>query len=241
MPPHIAPETATPAPPNFSHVAEWVFDLDNTLYSAASEVFPQIDRRMRMYLAEMLEITEDAAHEIQKRYYREHGTTLSGLVKLHDIDPHAYLEYVHDIDLGVIGTDASLRAALARLPGRRLVFTNGSVAHAGRVLERLGIADLFDDVFDIVAAAFIPKPDHAAFASFIARHGVAPREAAMFEDMARNLVPAHALGMTTVLLKTDAPWTAQGPQSPAVAAHHIHYETDDLAAFLAAIQIAERP
>ena len=218
--------------PDFRHVDAWIFDLDNTLYPADCGLFAQIDRRMTQFVAELLGMSRDAALALQKAYYRDHGTTLNGLMKLHGVDPDVYLDHVHDIDLSALACDPGLGAALARLPGRRFVFTNGCRLHAHRVLDRLKLAHHFEEVWDIRTIGYRPKPDPSSYEAVLARAGVAPLKAAMFEDSARNLVPARLLGMTTVWLRNNARWSAQGPLFPKVSPGHIDYETENLAQFL---------
>jgi putative hydrolase of the HAD superfamily len=233
--------TLQPAgPPDFAHVSEWIFDLDNTLYPPSCQLFTQMDVRMRGFISALLNVDGEEAYRLQKQYFREHGTTLSGLMTLHGIAPETFLEHVHDLDVSVIPEDPELGAALSRLPGRKLVFTNGTVAHAERVLARLGVAHAFDDIFDIVHADYHPKPRPESFSRFVARHAIKPAEAVMFEDLARNLAPAHAMGMTTVLVRPN-----DGHGDPAVRqwadpgadADHVHYQTEDLAGFLAKVRV----
>ena len=216
----------------------WVFDLDNTLYPPRSNLFAQIDQRMGAYIAELLDVAPQEAKRIQKDYYRVHGTTLHGLMVEHGVDPHAFLAFVHDIDHSPIEADPALGAILSELPGRKFVLTNGSVAHAGAVMDRLGIAGHFEDVFDIVAADFRPKPDRAPYEKFLAQYAIEPRRAAMFEDLPRNLAVPKDLGMATVLVVdhedprsgSRAEWEVAGAD-----AVHIDHVTGDLAAFLADI------
>lgn len=222
---------------DFAHVRDWIFDLDNTLYRADNGIFARIDARMTEFLSGFLGKPPNEARVVQKALYREHGTTLNGLIKLYGIDPESYLNYVHDIDLSDLVPDAGLDFAIARLPGRRYIFTNGCRNHAARILERLRIAHLFDDIWDIRTIAFAPKPDPAAYDQVIAKAGIVPATAAMFDDIARNLVPAHALGMTTVWLKTASAWAGQGPEFPVASAGHIDHETADLTVFLNSIGI----
>lgn len=229
---------AVPSPPDiaagFSHVDAWVFDLDNTLYPSHCDLFAQIDVRMRAFISQFLDMSEDEAGRLQKQYYRDHGTTLSGLMTVHGMAPKAFLDFVHDIDLAPVRPDPKLARAMERLPGRVLVFTNGTVHHAERVMAQLGVTHTVDGVFDIVHADYIPKPRLETFQRFCDVHSVAPRSAAMFEDLARNLAPAHALGMTTVLVEPQdghADPTVRGWGDVREGAH-IHYRTADLAAFL---------
>jgi len=223
--------------PDFRHVEAWIFDLDNTLYRADSDLFAQIDARMAAYVSRLLGLSTEEASRLQKAYYRDHGTTLNGLIKLHDVDAEAYLEEVHDIDLTVLAPDQVLNAAIARLPGRRFVFTNGCRNYAQRVLDRIGLGSIADDVWDIRTMEFQPKPFACAYDTVVAKARVAPRSAAMFEDLARNLVPAHALGMTTVWLDNGSVWSRQGPEFPVAGSAHIDYETKDLAGFLQGILV----
>jgi putative hydrolase of the HAD superfamily len=222
--------------PDFGHVRSWIFDLDNTLYRADNGVFAQIEARMTDYVERLLNLPRDAARAVQKDLYRQYGTTLNGLMREHDCDAEEYLAYVHDIDLGDLAADPGLKAALARLPGRRFVFTNGCANHAARILDRIGLADSFDAVWDIRTMQFMPKPMAEAYACVMAAGTIEGSEAAMFDDIARNLVPARALGMTTVWLKTDAPWGKHGPLMD-VAPGDIEHETDNLTQFLNTIRI----
>jgi putative hydrolase of the HAD superfamily len=222
--------------PDFGHVRSWIFDLDNTLYRADNGVFAQIEARMTDYVERLLNLPRDAARAVQKDLYRQYGTTLNGLMREHDCDAEEYLAYVHDIDLGDLAADPGLKAALARLPGRRFVFTNGCANHAARILDRIGLADSFDAVWDIRTMQFMPKPMAEAYACVMAAGMIEGSEAAMFDDIARNLVPARALGMTTVWLKTDAPWGKHGPLMD-VAPGDIEHETDNLTQFLNTIRI----
>ncbi|MBI1211767.1 MAG: pyrimidine 5'-nucleotidase [Alphaproteobacteria bacterium] len=226
--------------PDFTHVEAWVFDLDNTLYPPSCNLFAQIDAKMRGFICKLLNVGPDEAYRVQKEYYRGHGTTLAGLMKLHNVNPDDFLSVVHDIDVTVIPPNPALAKALASLPGRRLVFTNGTVAHATRVLNQIGVQDHVEEIFDIVHAEFVPKPHVATYERFLRTHGVEPGRAAMFEDLDRNLEPAHALGMTTVLVRADdghadpavRSWGEAGPDAP-----HVHYRTQDLAAFLSTIRL----
>ncbi|MDE1938793.1 MAG: pyrimidine 5'-nucleotidase [Alphaproteobacteria bacterium] len=230
------PDTAEPGP-DFRHVDTWIFDLDNTLYRADSNLFAQIDQRMTDYIARHLSVTVEAAWQLQHSYYREYGSTLSGLIRLNNVDPETFLAYVHDIDLSPLTPDEALIAAIDRLPGRRFVFTNGCRHHAKRVLDRLGLSEAVTEIWDIRTLDFTPKPQAEAYHRVITTGAFEPKSAAMFEDMARNLMPAYALGMTTVWINNGSEWSHQGPEYPLVARRHIHHEIDDLAEFLHAIRI----
>jgi putative hydrolase of the HAD superfamily len=182
-----------------------------------------IERKMTAFVARELSLSWDDAWALQKRYLHEHGTTLAGLMANHGVDPERYLDEVHDVSLDALDPDPELRRALARLPGRRLVFTNGDERHAARVLDKLELGDLFEAIFHIAAADYVPKPHPATFARMVAAHAVAPSETCFFEDSEKNLAPAARLGMTTVLV---------GPHAGASTADFVDFRTDALAAFL---------
>lgn len=227
---------AIPPPSDFRHVDVWVFDLDNTLYPAESRLFTQIESRMTLFVQRALALDYDDARRVQKTYYRDHGTTLGGLMRLHGVDPEAYLAFVHDIDLSVLEADARLAGAITMLPGRRFIFTNGCRHHATRVLDRLALAHLFEDLWDIRTIAFCPKPDPGSYRSVLARVNAVPSQTALFDDIARNLAPAHALGCTTVLVKNDFAWSSEGPEMPEAQGAFVDYETTDLSGFLEEIR-----
>ena len=188
------------------HIDAWIFDLDNSLYPASANLFSLIDIRMGEYIERLLACDSAEARRVQKRYFLEHGTTLAGLMATHNVDPHDFLDYVHDIDLARISADPALVAAVDRLPGRKFVFTNGDETYARRVLDKLGLANLWDGLHDIHAMNYVPKPHPAAYEALCARHAIDPARALFVEDMARNLKPAKALGMTTV-------WIDNGSES----------------------------
>jgi putative hydrolase of the HAD superfamily len=218
----------------FGHVESWVFDLDNTLYPADCNLFAEIDRRMGEFIAAELGVPLAEAQRLRQTYYYRYGTTLAGLMRLHDVSPQAFLDYVHDIDLSLIAPTPELGQALAALPGRKFIFTNGSRQHAEAVAERLGLKDHFEDVFVIHSADFVPKPDPAVYRRFLDAHGLAARASAMFDDLPQNLAPAHALGMTTVLVASGF---TDHPEHQAMAGWvglptHIHHRTEALAPFL---------
>ena len=205
----------------------WIFDLDNTLYPAACNLFQQVDQRMGGYISQLLDIAFEDARALQKGYFRQYGTTLRGLMEHHGADPHAFLAFVHDIDYSPIPSDAALGAALDRLPGRKLIFTNGTVSHAEAVLDRLGIANRFDGIFDIVAADFVPKPNAAPYHRMVADHEVTADRAVMVEDIAQNLIVPAELGMRTVWVRTDHEWS-----HGAAGSEHVHHEIEDLTDWL---------
>ncbi|MFC3691656.1 pyrimidine 5'-nucleotidase [Chenggangzhangella methanolivorans] len=225
----------------FDHVDTWVFDLDNTLYPASSRLFDQIDAKITAYVMQRSGLDGLSARALQKYYYRRHGTTLAGMMSEDGLDPHHFLAFVHDIDHAVLAPAPDLAAAIARLPGRRFVLTNGSRRHAESVIARLGISELFEDIFDIAAASFVPKPDAAAYDAFLKLHGIEPSKAAMFEDLSKNLVVPHRLGMRTVLV-TPRDGEPEGLErlTSATDAHggpHVDHMTDDLAGFLSALAL----
>lgn len=221
----------------FSKVDTWIFDLDNTLYPAESNLFLQVDRRMGEFIANYLDVLPDEARRIQKHYYHTFGTTLAGLMKQHGVKPSDFLDYVHDIDLSPIHPAPDLAQAAEALPGKRLIFTNGSRRHAERVADKLGVLHLFDDIFDIASSDYIPKPTRHAFDRFCSAHGIAAERSAMFEDLPHNLETAHALGMVTVLVHSsyyDHPAQRTiGSDRPLPP--HVHHLTNDLAGFLNAL------
>jgi putative hydrolase of the HAD superfamily len=221
-----------PRADDFRTIDFWVFDLDNTLYPASSGLFAQIDQRMRSYVRTRFGVDDQQARTIQKGYYRSYGTTLNGLMSEHNVDPHEFLAFVHDIDVSSLHPNPSLAESIAALPGRKIVFTNGSAAHAARVTQRLGLDRSFDGVMDIFALNFRPKPQAEAYDALLTSFAAEPRHAAMFEDLPRNLLPAHKRGMTTVLVTGDHPWRHDGPPVPDDCANFIHHRTDDLPSFL---------
>ncbi len=209
---------------DLTDIDTWLFDLDNTLYPIESEVMTLVAGRMTDFMEKVTGLPRDQARAIQKTYYEEHGTTLAGLMaNNHGVDPEDFLTSVHDISLDALTPNPDLKEGLRRLPGRRLVFTNGSAAHAVRVLERMEMDHLFEDIFHIAAADYIPKPAKATFEKMMALHGVGAVGTAFFEDSEMNLAPAAELGMTTVLV---------GPHAAASTATFIHHRTNDLAVFL---------
>ena len=214
-------------PPRLAGIDAWVFDLDNTLYPASANLFAQIDVRIKAFIADALKLSPDEAFALQKRYYREFGTSLRGLMMNHGVAPDDFLDYVHDIDHTVLAPNPALEFAIAALPGRKLVYTNGSTYHAEQTLKRLGIAAHFSEIFDIRASSYIPKPDPGAYADFIATHVIAPERAAMFEDLPRNLKPAVDLGMTGVWVRHPETRLFEGEDTS-----HCHFVTDDLTAWL---------
>jgi putative hydrolase of the HAD superfamily len=227
-------EVAMTTPRSFTHVDTWVFDLDNTLYPHHVNLWQQVDARIGEFVSAWLSISPEEARLLQKDYYRRFGTTMRGMMTLHGVRADDYLAYVHKIDHSPLQPNPAMGAAIAKLPGRKLILTNGSVDHVDRVLERLGLVGHFDAVFDIIAAELEPKPAPQTYQRFLDLHRVDPTRAAMFEDLARNLEVPHRLGMTTVLVVPDGSkevvredWELEGRD-----ASHVDYVTDDLTGFL---------
>jgi putative hydrolase of the HAD superfamily len=208
-------------------VSCWIFDLDNTLYPAASNLFARVSRRMTAFIQAEFALAEEGARALQKKLFLEYGTTMRGLMVEHGTDPERFLHYVHDIDVSDMAPDPRLAALIDLLPGRRVIFTNGSVPHADRITRQLGIDGLFEGTFDIVAGNFIPKPDPQPYRDMIARFGLDPTSSVMIEDMAKNLKPAAEMGMTTVWLRHDMEWSSDGADDG-----HVHHEITDLTAWL---------
>jgi putative hydrolase of the HAD superfamily len=221
----------------FGHIDTWVFDLDNTLYPHHVNLWQQVDGRIRDFVADRLKVEAAEAFRIQKDYYRRYGTTMRGMMTEHGVSPDDFLAYVHDIDHSPLEPNPAMGQALAKLPGRKLILTNASVAHADKVLERLALGVTFDGVFDIISAEFEPKPARQTYRRFLDLHGVDAERAAMFEDLARNLAIPHEFGMTTVLVVPDGTkqvvreaWEMEGRDAP-----HVDHVTEDLTGFLATL------
>jgi putative hydrolase of the HAD superfamily len=222
------------SPRPFTHIETWVFDLDNTLYPHHVSLWQQVDQRIGEFISDYLKISPDEARVIQKDYYRRYGTSMRGMMTEHGVRADDYLAYVHQIDHSPLEPNPAMGAAIATLPGRKLILTNGSTDHAEAVLNRLGLAAHFEAVFDIIAADLEPKPAPQTYQKFLRDHDVDPAKAAMFEDLARNLVVPHELGMTTVLVVPDGSkevvredWELEGRDDP-----YVDHVTDNLTAFL---------
>ena len=205
----------------------WLFDLDNTLYSGATKVFDQVDKRMSEFISTKLNISKEEARKIQKNYFIEYNTTLNGMIKNHKIDANEFLEFVHDIDLSFLKKDKQLDEEIEKIKGKKIIFTNGSRAHAQNVTKRLGIERHFDDIFDIVSADFIPKPSLKTYQKLIEKYKIEPQYSIFIEDIARNLKPAYELGMKTVWIENNEPWAAEFSDSD-----FIDYKTNKLSKFL---------
>ena len=213
----------------------WLFDLDNTLYSGDTKVFDQVDKKMSKFISEKLNVSIDEAKKIQKNYFHEYNTTLNGMIKNHDIDANEFLEFVHDVDLNFLKKDDYLKEQISKLDGKKIIFTNGSKAHASNVTSRIGIEQLFDGVFDIVDSDFYPKPSIEPYKKIIENYKIQPEYCIFFEDIARNLKPAFEMGMKTVWIKNNEPWAAKFSD-----ANFVNYKTDKLANFLKEINQIKR-
>ncbi len=213
-----------------SHIDSWVFDLDNTLYPAESDIFPQIDARMCRYIERELGLPSDEARRLQKEYFHRYGTTLRGLMLHHGSDPLVFLDYVHDIDFSVIPEAPCLARALSRLPGRKFIFTNGSASYADKLLAQLGLRESFSGVFDIILADYQPKPDPQPYRRLLKLYDIDPSRSIFFEDIPRNLAPASDLGMMTVWVRNHI--HAVGEQAEGQRIDHI---TDNLTGWIEAL------
>ena len=208
---------------DLTHIDTWLFDLDNTLYPEESGFMQGVESRMTAFVAKVTGLEHDAAYSLQKHYLAEHGLTLKGLMLHHGVDPADFHALFHDLSLDLL-------AALGKLPGRRLIFTNADDKHAERVLAHLNLRGLFDDVFHIHSFGFAPKPDPLGFQRMIDAHGLTPASTAFFEDSERNLHPAADLGMTTVLV---------GSRALASTADFVHHRTEKLTPFLSSARLKE--
>ena len=212
---------------DLKNIKYWIFDLDNTLYSGDTKVFDQVDKKMSKFISEKLNVSIEEAKKIQKNYFHEYNTTLNGMIKNHEIDADEFLKFVHDVDLGFLKPNKPLKREISNLNGKKFIFTNGSKAHVENVTKRIGIEKLFDGVFDIVESDFIPKPSIEPYKKIIEKYKIEPQYSIFIEDIARNLKPAHELGMKTVWIKNDEPWAAKFSDSD-----FINYKTNNLAKFL---------
>lgn len=232
-------DQARPARRGFEHVDTWIFDLDNTLYPHESQLWPQVDERITLFLQELFGLDGMSARSLQKYYYHRYGTTLKGLMDEDAVSPHDFLDFAHEIDLSLLDPNPALGKAIEELPGRKLILTNGSRRHAENVATKLGIREHFEEIFDIVAADFVPKPEAPTYDRFLEKHEVDPSRAAMFEDIAKNLIVPDALGMTTVLVlpRTPDPFR-EAHEQIAVDVPYVHHSTTDLTGFLIGIEAA---
>ena len=218
----------------FSHIDTWIFDLDLTLYAPDADIMSQVRDRIALFVENYFKIGSDEAHGIRHRYWKQYGTTLGGLMAEHGLDPHGYLDFVHDVDLSKLTPCTEMRAHIAALPGRKLIFTNADLPYAQRVLKARGLEHVFEDIFDIHRMEHRPKPDPASYRAFCDQLDVAPERALFLEDSAHNLVPAKALGMTTIWVKHDGEADSGGHDE------FIDHQIADVAKWLSSIHSLER-
>ncbi len=219
---------------SFNSIKYWIFDLDNTLYSGKTKVFEQVDKRMSKYISNKLSTSLEEAKKIQKNYFYKYNTTLNGMIKNHKIDPDEFLEFVHDINIDFLQKDPALAKEIEKLDGKKIIFTNGSRKHAINVSKKIGIDQLFDDIFDIVDAEFIPKPLLEPYKKLVKKHKIDPKLCVLVEDIARNLKPAYEMGMKTVWIENDEPWANKFSDS-----EFVNYRTNNLSEFLKKINLAK--
>ena len=219
---------------SFKSIKYWLFDLDNTLYSGKTKVFEQVDKKMSKYISDKLNVSIEEAKKIQKNYFYEYNTTLNGMIKNHQIDPNEFLEFVHDINIDFLQKDIKLAEEIEKLDGKKIIFTNGSKKHALNVTKRIGIDQLFDGIFDIVDSDFMPKPSMEAYKKLIEKHKIDPKLSVFIEDIARNLKPAHEMGMKTVWIENDEPWAKKFSDND-----FVNYKTSNLSEFLKKINLAK--
>ncbi|MGQ0445199.1 MAG: pyrimidine 5'-nucleotidase [Beijerinckiaceae bacterium] len=233
--PRAGASEASPLADTLSRIDTWVFDLDNTLYPASCDLWPKIDQRITLYLSFLFGLDGMSSRALQKYYYQRYGTTLRGLMEEHGIGPEGFLDFTHDIDRSSLLPDLALASAITALPGRKLILTNGSREHAVRTASALGLETMFEDIFDIADADFVPKPAAQNYERFFERHAVDPVRAVMFEDLAENLIIPHVRGMTTVLV-VPKPGQLDHREVFEITHHpappYIDYVTSDLARFL---------
>ena len=216
----------------FKSIKYWIFDLDNTLYSGKTKVFEQVDKKMSKYISKKLDVSIEEARKIQKNYFYEYNTTLNGMIKNHKIDASEFLDYVHDINIDFLQKDPDLAKEIEKLNGIKIIFTNGSRKHALNVTKRLGVDQLFDDIFDIVDSDFIPKPLMKPYKKLVEKHKIDPKLCVLVEDIARNLKPAYEMGMKTVWIENNEPWASKFSDS-----NFVNYRTSNLQEFLKKINL----
>jgi putative hydrolase of the HAD superfamily len=220
--------------PTFSHIDTWIFDLDLTLYSPDANIMAQVRDRIALFVKDYFNVSSDEAHQIRYKYWKQYGTTLGGLMAEHDVDPHGYLDFVHDVDMALLTRAPKLRSLIAALPGRKLIFTNADTPYAERVLTARGLEGLFEDIFDIHRMAHLPKPAPASYDALCSELAIAPHSALFIEDSAHNLVPAKVIGMTTIWVKHDGEADSSGHDQ------HIDHQIADVTNWLSSIHHSER-
>ena len=217
----------------FNSIKYWIFDLDNTLYSGQTQVFAQVDKKMSKYISDKLNVDLIKAKEIQKNYFYQYDTTLNGMIKNHRIDPEEFLEFVHDVDISFLQKDYKLAEEIKKLNGKKIIFTNGSRKHALNVTKKIGIDKLFDGIFDIVSADYIPKPSIEPYKKLVEEHKIDPKLSVLVEDIARNLKPAYEMGMKTIWIENEEPWAKEFSDG-----EFVNFKTNNLSEFLKKINLA---
>ncbi len=218
---------------NFLHIDTWIFDLDLTLYTPQANIMAQVRDRIALYVEQYFEISSEQAHQVRQNYYQQYGTTLGGLMAEHNIEPHGYLDFVHDVDMTKLHPAPELRAAIKGLPGRKLIFTNADAPYAERVLEKIELDGVFEDIFDIHRMDHVPKPALSSYHALCQELSIDPLSALFVEDSAHNLVPAKAIGMTTIWVNHDMQAANSSPES------HIDHEITDVTEWLSQIVYQE--
>lgn len=211
----------------FEEVGLWIFDLDNTLYPRSEGLWRQVDARMREFISDRLGLDDGAAHSLQKQYFRDYGLTMRGLMLHHGVDADAFNIHVHDVDLSDISPNPELGEAISSLPGRKVIHSNANIGHVERVLERLKITCVFNEIYDISTTNYHPKPSVEAYRAVLAKESATASNCAMFEDIAHNLVEPHALGMRTVWTPTGCDWASDGAD-----AEHVHFVAENMIDFV---------
>ena len=215
----------------------WIFDLDNTLYSADSGIFQQVHKLMGKFIVEHLNVNINEAKNIQRKYYKKHGTTLRGLMDNHGIDPDSFLEEVHKLDYSIVSPNLKLAKDLENLNGKKFIFTNANKKHADIILDKLQITNLFEGIFDIKMANYIPKPEIQTYEKLIETYNINPNKTIMFDDIAKNLVPASKMGFTTV-------WIDVGHENfsddIASSKKYLDHQTKDLSNWLSNINMRSK-
>ena len=207
----------------------WIFDLDNTLYSADSGIFQQVHRLMGEFISKNLNMDMPEAKKLQSKYYKQHGTTLRGLMDNHGIDPDHFLDEVHRLDYSIVGSNKILNEELHKLQGRKIIYTNANKKHVIDVLDRINLTNFFDEIFDIKMANYIPKPELKPYKQIIDLFNIEPKSSAMFDDIAKNLVPAKKVNFTSVWI--DAGYENFSDDIEA-SKKYLDFQTRDLSLFL---------
>ena len=216
----------------FQSIKYWIFDLDNTLYSAKTKVFDQVEKKMTEYVSNKLNTNMDEARKIQKNYFYKYNTTLNGLIKNHKVDAKEFLEFVHNIDISFLKKDLELSEELKKLEGKKIIFTNGPKKHALNITKKIGIDHHFDAIFDIIDSNFVPKPILEPYKKLVEKHKIDPNFSVFVEDIARNLKPAYEMGMKTVWIENDEPWARKYSDS-----NFVNYKISNLSEFLKKINL----